>query len=55
MGFTEILTVVFIVLKLIDVIDWSWWFVFLPEIIAFAGYTLIFALALVGGGRKSKW
>lgn len=36
MGFTEVLTIVFIVLKLMGVINWSWWLVLLPEIIAIA-------------------
>ena len=26
----DVLTVVFVVLKLTDVIDWSWWWVFSP-------------------------
>ena len=34
MGFTEILTIVFILLKVFGVISWSWWLVWLPEIIA---------------------
>lgn len=38
MGFTELLTIVFIVLKLIGVIDWKWIFVLLPEIIALVFY-----------------
>jgi hypothetical protein len=29
-GFPEVLLVVFIVLKLIGVIDWSWWWVLAP-------------------------
>jgi hypothetical protein len=33
MGFAEVLTVIFITLKLTGVIDWSWWLVLLPEII----------------------
>lgn len=41
MGLTEVLTVVFIVLKLIGTIDWSWWLVLLPEIIAVALYVII--------------
>jgi len=40
MGFTEILTIIFVVLKLIGVISWSWWLVFMPEIIAVALYIL---------------
>lgn len=34
MGFTEVLTLIFITLKLTGYIDWSWWLVLLPEIIA---------------------
>ena len=33
MGFTEILTIIFIVLKLLGVITWAWWVCLLPEII----------------------
>ena len=41
MGFTEVLTIVFVVLKLIGVISWSWFLVLLPEIIAISIYLLI--------------
>jgi len=34
MGFTEVLTIIFILLKIFGVISWSWWLVWLPEIIA---------------------
>lgn len=40
MGIAEVLTVVFVVLKLVGVITWSWWLVFLPEIIAGSLYVL---------------
>lgn len=42
MGIAEVLTIVFIVLKLTGVIGWSWWLVLLPEIIAFSIYLLWF-------------
>lgn len=29
-GFTGLLTIVFIVLKLLNIIDWSWWWVLAP-------------------------
>ena len=52
MGFTEVLTIVFIVLKLIGVISWGWVYVLLPEIIAVAFYIgvplVIFLLGLIG-------
>ncbi len=34
MGITTVLTIIFIVLKLVGVIHWSWWVVFLPTLIA---------------------
>ena len=34
-GFVGLLTIVFIVLKLLDKIDWSWWWVLSPIWISF--------------------
>ena len=45
MGITEVLTIIFIVLKLLGKIDWSWWLVLLPEILAAAVYILIWIAA----------
>ena len=50
MGFTEILTLIFVLLKVFDVITWSWWLVFLPEIIAIGLYVLAFLIILLGAG-----
>ena len=41
MGFTEVLTIIFVLLKVFGVITWSWWIVFAPEIIALVLYVLI--------------
>lgn len=49
MGFTEVLTIIFVVLKVTHNITWSWWLVFLPEIIAAAGYVLVWLIAAVVG------
>lgn len=46
MGITELLTVAFVVLKLLGKIEWSWWQVLLPEIIAGAIYLAIFLWGL---------
>lgn len=46
MGILEVLTLIFVVLKLTGVITWSWWLVLLPEIIAFGFY--MFWLILAG-------
>lgn len=49
MGFTEILTLLFIILKAFGIITWSWWLVLLPEIIAFAFYAILVILAVLFG------
>lgn len=54
-GFIGILTIVFIVLKLLDVIKWSWWWVLSPIWISF-GIALvvifILLLAAIVGNKK---
>lgn len=47
MGVTEILTIVFIVLKLIGVINWSWWLVLLPGIIGLVFYAIVGVLGFL--------
>lgn len=54
MGFTEFLTVVFIVLKLIGVISWSWWLVLLPEIIGVVFYIAIFLFAVLFNTKQER-
>ena len=49
-GFFGLLTIAFIVLKLCNVIHWSWWWVFAPlwgpfaAVLAFVAITIIIAL-----------
>lgn len=54
MGFLEMLTLIFIVLKLFGIIAWSWWLVVLPEIIAFIIYTIVIILFLKTGRNILK-
>ena len=54
-GFIGILTIVFIVLKLLDVIKWSWWWVLSPIWISFGiALVVIFIplLAAIIGNKK---
>lgn len=54
-GFTGILTIVFIVLKLLNVIKWSWWWVLSPIWISFGiALVVIFIplLAAIIGNKK---
>lgn len=54
MGFTEVLTIVFIVLKLIGVIKWTWWLVLLPEIIAVFIYVIWFLVVTIFIGKTQS-
>ena len=56
-GFTGLLTIAFIVLKLTDVIDWSWWWVLGPLWIGAAiviSILIFFGVLLVIGRKKPK-
>lgn len=46
-GFTGMLTIVFIVLKLLDVIKWSWWWVLSPIWISFGIALVVIFIPLV--------
>lgn len=46
-GFLGLLTIVFIILKLIGKIDWSWWWVLSPLWITFMLCMLIFILMII--------
>jgi hypothetical protein len=54
MGFTEVLTILFIALKLLGVISWSWWLVLLPEILAFVVYAIMVISAVVVNAKVTK-
>lgn len=47
-GFMGLLTIAFIVLKLCDVIDWSWWWVLAPLWAGFAIAIIIVIIAMLG-------
>lgn len=46
-GFCGALQLIFIVLKLMKIINWSWWFVLLPTIAPTVIAVLLFAVALM--------
>lgn len=46
-GFTGLLTIVFITLKLMNVIDWSWWWVLSPIWISILSVPAILLLILL--------
>lgn len=57
MNFLHILTIIFVVAKLMAVIHWSWWLVFLPSIISISFVIIFFAaavgLSLAKGGYRT--
>ena len=55
MGFTEILTIIFIVLKLTGAITWSWVQVFIPEIIALLFYVAIVIGLILGAAQENRY
>lgn len=54
MGFTEILTIVFVLLKVFGIVSWSWWVVFLPEIIAIVLYVFLVIVGIVSAHKTTK-
>lgn len=46
-GFLGLLTIVFIVLKLVGIITWSWWAVLAPIWVPISMVIIVFALALL--------
>ena len=49
MSFLDVLTIVFVVLKLTNYIDWSWWWVLSPIWIPLALIVLVVVLASLSG------
>lgn len=68
LALSSVLTTIFIVLKLVGVIDWSWWWVFSPTLIDI-GLAVILIIGVVAyeahenkkygltsnKGKKDKW
>ena len=46
-GFTGLLTIVFVILKLLGKIDWSWWWVLSPLWISFLLVLVFFVILLI--------
>lgn len=56
MGTLSVLTLIFIVLKLTGLIDWSWVWVLSPVWIPGLFFAVVFAIILIGGRlKKGKW
>lgn len=64
-GFTGVLFIVFLVLKLTNNIDWSWWWVTSPlwiplallgliGVLYLAGYLFIAGISMIAGRKSNK-
>ena len=51
-GFTGLLTIVFIILKLCGIIAWSWWWVLSPLWISTILWVILVVILLLAGGWK---
>lgn len=47
LGLCDVLTIVFLVLKLVGAIDWSWWWVFSPTLIALGLYVVLLVVTAI--------
>lgn len=46
-GFAHILTIIFVIAKIVGCINWSWWLVLLPSIISIGLSTLVTIIVLI--------
>ncbi len=57
MGFLQVLALVFVILKLVGLIDWSWWLVLSPMLFTFVFYFILLLIVPLGAlafGKKRK-
>lgn len=55
MGVCEVCLIVFIILKCIGVIDWSWWLVLLPLWIDLGLYTILMIIKIIIRENDKRW
>jgi len=55
MNFIGLLTLIFVTLKLVGVIDWTWWWVLSPPLCVIAFVLFISSGVVVAKWRKGRW
>lgn len=55
MGFLELITIVFVVLKLMSIITWGWFLVLLPAIISIVFYLVMIVMVVWYDKKLDKW
>lgn len=53
MNLFDIMTIIFIIFKLLGYLDWSWYKVFMPSVIFYAGITIIYTICLIIKGGEN--
>jgi len=48
MGFCELLTLIFVILKVSNIVNWAWWIVFIPMYPALLFYLFMSTLFIIG-------
>ena len=54
-GFLGALTLIFVVMKLLGHIDWSWWLVFLPSLIGLGIGLIVLLVILILASMGGIW
>ena len=54
MGFLEVLTLIFVTLKLTNYIDWSWWAVLSPTIFTLTLFLVLFVYLFLNAVHNGK-
>ncbi len=53
-GFAEFLTIIFMALKLLGFVSWSWWLVLMPGILAMCAYIIVWLVWLFHSVKLNK-
>jgi len=53
-GFFGLLTLIFVVAKIFNYVDWSWWLVFTPSIVGLVLFIIIVVIAALTGVEIGK-
>lgn len=53
-GFWGLLQIVFIVLKILGIINWSWWLVLIPVWISVLSFLIVFIIMFIASGLLER-
>lgn len=53
-GFWGLLQIVFIVLKILGIVNWSWWLVLIPVWISVLSFLIVFIIMFIASGLLER-